>query len=139
MITVYKSVEKELIKTNYEQLDNDYKASEAKYLHDVYFKQLELHVAEAKRDIAKFQNLTRQELIEKLEYHKQVINRIFMDIDALPGQTFETSKVLGVINKTEYLEKHKRWSDISNKAKWWNRGNSWIYLKERNFWIKRDA
>lgn len=123
---------------NYEQLDNDYKAGEAKYLYDVYFKKLELHVAETKRNIAKFQNLTRQELIEKLDFHKSIINKIFRDIDDLPGQTFETSKVLGVISKTEYLEKHRRWSDVSNRANWWNRGNSWIYLKERNFWMKRD-
>ena len=119
-------------------MDNDYKAGEAKYLYDVYSKQLEMYVAETKRDIAKFQNLTKQELVEKLDYHKSIINKIFRDIDNLPGQTFETSKVLGVISKTEYLEKHRRWSDISNKANWWNRGNSWIYLKERNFWMKRD-
>lgn len=123
---------------NYEQLDTNYKAGEAKYLYDVYFKKLELHVAETKRNIAKFQNLTRQELIEKLDFHKNIINKIFRDIDDLPGQIFETSKVLGVISKTEYLEKHRHWSDISNNANWWNRGNSWIYLKERNFWMKRD-
>ena len=123
---------------NYEQLDNNYKADEAKDLYDVYFKKLELHVAEVKRDIAKFQNLTRQELVEKLEYNKKVINKIFMDIDTRPGQTFETSKILGVIDKNEYLEKHRRWSNISNKANWWRSGNSLIYLKERNFWIKRD-
>lgn len=124
---------------NYEQLENGYRASEAKYLYDVYFKQLEMHVAKVKRDIAKFQNITIQELVEQLEYKKYVINRIFMDIDTLPGQTFETSKVLGVINKIEYLEKHKYWSKISSNANWWNRGTSNIYLKERNFWIERDA
>lgn len=124
---------------NYTQLDIDYKAGEAKYLYDVYFKKLELHVAETKRNIAKFQNLTRQELIEKLDFHKNIINKIFRDIDDLPGQTFETSKILGVIDKSEYLEKHKYWSKISANANWWNHGNSWIYLKERNFWIKRDT
>lgn len=123
---------------NYEQLDNNYKASEAKDLYDVYFKKLELHVAEVKRDIAKFQNLTRQQLVEKLEYNKKVINKIFMDIDTRPGQTFKTSKILGVIDKTEYLEKHRRWSNILNKANWWRSRNSLIYLKERNFWIKGD-
>ena len=119
-------------------MDNDYKAGEAKYLYDVYSKQLEMYVAETKRDIAKFQDLTRQELIEKLNFHKNIINKIFRDIDDLPGQTFETAKILGVIDKAEYLEKHRRWSNISNKANWWNHGNSWIYLKERNFWMKRD-
>ena len=123
---------------NYEQLDINYRASEAKYLYDVYFKQLEMYVAETKRDIVKFQKLSREELIEKLEYHKKIINRIFVDIDNLPGQTFETSKILGVIDKAEYLEKHKYWSKISANANWWNHGTATIYLKERNFWINRD-
>ncbi len=122
---------------NYDKLENDYKAGEAKYLYDVYSKKLEWHVTEVKRDLAKFKATSREELIEKLEYYKKVINRMFVDIDNLPEQTFETSKVLGVISKTEYLEKHRRWSDISNRANWWSSGTSNIYLKERNFWLNR--